>query len=104
MQRVFLVRTKGKTILRNLLNEYMPSNLYDRSKMGFSIPLANWIKNGLREFTFDNLNSINIKNDGYFDHKVVQKFLDEHMSGKRNWQYKLWSIIVFQNWLSNRKT
>jgi asparagine synthase (glutamine-hydrolysing) len=95
---------KGKTILRNLLNEYMPSNLYDRSKMGFSIPLANWIKNGLREFTFDNLNSINIKNDGYFDHKVVQKFLDEHMSGKRNWQYKLWSIIVFQNWLSNRKT
>jgi asparagine synthase (glutamine-hydrolysing) len=88
---------KGKIILRKILSKYLPNNLIDRPKMGFSIPIDNYLRNDLREWGNELVNKSYLYEE-YFNKNVVKKFWDEHCSGKRNWQTKLWPILSFISW------
>lgn len=88
----------GKLILREILNQYVPTALTDRPKMGFGIPLDNWLRTELREWCTDLLSPDSLNSHGFFDTKVIQKILREHMSCQRNHQYLLWDILMFQSW------
>ena len=88
---------KGKWILRQLLSKYIPSELIDRPKIGFGIPLDRWLRNELREWATDLLNEID-PNDEFFNLHTVQQYWKDHLSGKRNYQYELWNILMFQSW------
>lgn len=92
----------GKNVLKNVLNQYLPKNLYERPKMGFSIPVSSWFRGNLKEFTYDTLLSKNLFIHQFFDKTIIRQYLDEHVTYKKDWQYKLWSLVVFQIW-SNKK-
>lgn len=92
----------GKIILQNLLSEYIPKKMFDRPKMGFSIPLAKWIRGELKDFVYESISSNNFKNFDLINHKVANKYLEEHISNKRNWEHKIWSLVVLSNWLQKR--
>ena len=89
---------KGKYILRSLLEEYIPKELFDRPKQGFGIPHHQWLRNELKEWAGDLLNENRLKQDGIFRADLVQKRWEEHLSGKFDWGYHIWSILMFQSW------
>jgi asparagine synthase (glutamine-hydrolysing) len=88
----------SKWILREILKKYIPENLINRPKMGFGIPLEAWLRGPLKEWADDLLDEKAIKESGILTPKVVRHKWEEHISGKRNWNYQLWSILMFQAW------
>lgn len=90
--------SKGKLLLRKLLNKYVPAKLIERPKMGFGIPIDAWLRGPLKEWAGDLLNENKLQQDGFFRPKLIAKQFSEHISGKRNWQYCLWGILMFQAW------
>jgi asparagine synthase (glutamine-hydrolysing) len=89
---------KSKWILREILKKYIPENLINRPKMGFGIPLEAWLRGPLKEWADDLLNEKAIKESGMLNPKGVKQKWEEHISGKRNWHYQLWAILMFQAW------
>ena len=89
---------KGKVILRNILNNLIPSKLFDRPKQGFGIPLGSWLRNELKEWSADMIYSDSIIYREIIDRKKVEKLWLDHQAGYNN-QYSLWNIIIFSSWL-----
>ena len=93
----------GKKIIADVLKDFLPSELFIRPKMGFSIPISNWLRSEMKEFTYDTIiSNKNIIKD-YLNEDIILKNLDDHMNFKKDSQYKLWSLVVLFNWLSNKK-
>jgi asparagine synthase (glutamine-hydrolysing) len=89
---------KGKRLLRNILYKYVPPALIERPKTGFGVPIDSWLRGPLRDWAEDLLSVQRIQGDGFFHPSPIRKTWEEHLSGKRNWQYRLWHILMFQSW------
>ncbi|GLC27473.1 asparagine synthase (glutamine-hydrolyzing) [Roseisolibacter agri] len=90
----------GKQVVKELLYRYVPRSLVDRPKMGFGIPLDQWLRGPLRAWAQDMLAADRLRADGFFEVDLVQRRLREHLSGARNWQHALWCVLMFQAWLA----
>jgi asparagine synthase (glutamine-hydrolysing) len=93
---------KGKWILREMLHKYVPREYFDRPKMGFSIPLAAWLRGPLREWGEALLEKGKLAQSGYLNPMLVRKKWEEHVSGVRNWHFPLWNVLMFQAWLEKQ--
>lgn len=92
----------GKHILRKLLCQEVPSQLIDRPKTGFGIPVGEWIKGPLRSWAEDLLNPTRLASAGWMDPVIVQRRWHQHLSGERDSTAALWSILMFQSWLDDQ--
>ena len=92
---------RGKVPLRTLLEKYIPSNLIDRPKSGFAIPIGDWLRGPLREWAESLLDSTSIQQRELLNNEPIQEMWQEHLSGKYDWTPKLWSILMFQSWLKS---
>ncbi|MCL4477639.1 MAG: asparagine synthase (glutamine-hydrolyzing) [Deltaproteobacteria bacterium] len=93
-----------KWLSRQLLYNYVPRKLIERPKMGFAIPFGGWLRTGMRDWTENLLDEKRLQRDGFFDSRPIRKMWLEHLSGKYNWQYHLWDILMFQAWLDENNT
>jgi len=91
----------GKPLLREILNNYLPRNLIDRPKMGFGVPIDEWLRGPLKEWASDLIDEKKIKEQGYLNFSLIEKKWQEHISGSRNWHHHLWDVLVFQMWLES---
>jgi asparagine synthase (glutamine-hydrolysing) len=82
----------GKKVLREALYRYVPKRIVDRPKMGFSIPLGNWLRSELRPWAEEALS--HISSDGPLDKKMINQIWQEHQSKTRDNSEKLWGILT----------
>lgn len=90
---------RGKQVLRDVLYRHVPQKLVDRPKMGFGVPIAQWMGNELREWCEDLLSYKTIKSQGVLDADFVEKMWREYLGGEVNWNYYLWDVLMFQAWM-----
>lgn len=89
---------KPKGLLRRVLAQYVPTELFERPKQGFEMPIADWLRGELRDWAEDLLSEQALRADGLFEPAPIRRRWQEHQSGHRNWQYPLWNILMFQEW------
>lgn len=90
----------SKWLLREVLYDYVPKNLIDRPKMGFSVPIGAWLRGPLKEWAADLISTDRINSQGIYNAKFIDTIWSEHQSGKKNWEYQLWNVLMFQHWLN----
>ncbi|MBI5814213.1 MAG: asparagine synthase (glutamine-hydrolyzing) [Nitrospinae bacterium] len=93
----------GKVVLRNLLYRYVPKGIVDRPKKGFSMPISQWLRGPLRDWAEDLLSEKRLREEGFFDPAPIRAKLAEHVTGKAQWHYQLWTALMFQAWLNGAK-
>lgn len=93
----------GKVILRELLAKYVPEKLWDRPKMGFSLPISDWLRQDLRGWAEALLDQNLLSKYSFYNAKEIQSVWREHLEGKRNHQNALWNILMLQSWLLSKK-
>ena len=92
---------EGKIILRDLLNRYIPTEKIKKSKKGFAVPISSWLRGPLKDWAENLLSQSNLKNDEFFNYELILKKWQQHLSGNYNYQYELWSILMFQSWFNS---
>ena len=91
----------SKWALREVLYRYVPKDLIERPKMGFGVPLAEWLRGPLKDWAESLLDEKRLQQEGFFNVEFVRDKLQEHLSGNRNWSFQLWNVLIFQAWLEN---
>lgn len=94
---------KGKWLLRQVLYQYVPERMLERPKQGFGVPIDAWLKGPLRAWAEALLDKQRLKDEGFFYPEPILQKWQEHLTGKHNWQYHLWDILMFQAWLQVNK-
>ncbi|MGI9500851.1 MAG: asparagine synthase (glutamine-hydrolyzing) [Geminicoccaceae bacterium] len=88
----------SKWALRQILYRHVPKSMIERPKMGFGIPLQEWLRGPLKEWAADLLSERRLKEEGIFDPLPIRERWDQHQSGTADWHYPLWTILMFQAW------
>ena len=97
LPRRFKVRNgRGKWILREILYKHVPRALVDREKMGFSVPLAQWLSGPLRDWAGDLLHSV--EGDELLRSTVVQKEWNRFLAGDSTNSAGIWAVVMFRAW------
>ena len=91
-----------KWILREILAKHVPRELFERPKMGFGIPLGEWLRGPLKDWAGALLETGRLKREGFFDAAQVSAKWTQHCAGQRDWQYDLWDVLMFQLWLEQQ--
>jgi asparagine synthase (glutamine-hydrolysing) len=93
----------GKRILRHLRAALIPAQSIQQAKMGFAIPIGDWLRGPLYDWANELLSPGRIQSDGFFDATLVSEKWDQHLKRRASNEYELWVVLMFNAWLSSNK-
>ncbi len=93
----------GKRVLREVLNRYVPKNLYERPKMGFGVPLDNWLTGPLKDWGASMLSKERLEEVGIVHPARVARYWDDLQAGRPHFSTILWSVLSLTTWYGERR-
>jgi asparagine synthase (glutamine-hydrolysing) len=90
--------SRGKRILTETFGDLVPPSLVGRPKMGFGVPLDHWFRNELKDLLCDSLLSRKSLERGLFRRETIEGLVHEHTTGRWDHSYRLWSLLVLEQW------
>jgi asparagine synthase (glutamine-hydrolysing) len=97
-RRMMIRNGTTKWPLRQILYRHVPKELIERPKMGFGIPLGEWLRGPLRDWAETFLGEQRLREAGLLDAGRVRQYWREHLDGHRNWQYLIWDVLMLETW------
>ena len=97
-ERLKIRNGKSKWALRQILDRHVPRTITERPKMGFGIPLGEWLRGPLRDWAEHLLCERRLREGGLLDVALVRQRWQEHVGGRRNWQYLIWNVLMLEAW------
>ncbi len=88
----------SKHILKKAMAPRLPRGITTRAKKGFGIPVAQWLRGPWRNLLLDTLGSGGAAKTGWFDQRVVDGLIDDHLSGRQDRRKPLWTLLMFRLW------
>jgi asparagine synthase (glutamine-hydrolysing) len=88
----------GKTILKNAVKDLLPVEILNKPKTGFGMPVAKWFRSSLMPLLKDSLLDDTSARRGLFDQRLLQKMVNEHIDGRRDWSNRLWAFLFLELW------
>ena len=95
---VKLRRGVTKWVVKEVARSLLPTEIIDRPKAGFRVPIATWLRGSMRDMAYDRLLAANSFVTEVFDRKVVQELLGAHESGSRNEDIRIWTLLCLEVW------
>ena len=92
---------QDKWLLKQLLRKFLPAAMIERPKMGFGVPVGQWLRGPLREWSEDLLTQDRLRSQGFLNPQVVRRLWQQHLSADRGESDSLWQILAFQAWVSD---
>lgn len=89
----------SKRILRDIVHARVPTELIDRPKTGFGVPIDSWLRGPLRDWAESLLSDNSLKRHGLLDVPRVRGAWSEHQSGRSPRHHELWAVLMFQAWM-----
>ena len=96
--RLKLAGMTQKALLKRVMRGVLPESVLRRSKMGFRVPIDQWLRSELRDMAHDLLLGPQARQRGYFRPEIVARYLDEHLTGRAHHQDRLWSLLMLEWW------
>jgi asparagine synthase (glutamine-hydrolysing) len=93
-----------KWLLRQVLHRHVPRELIERPKMGFGVPIAEWLKGPLRGWAEALLSDRQLNDGGYLRPDSIQRMWQSHLAGSVGGDARLWTVLMFQNWLEEHRS
>jgi len=93
----------SKSLLRHAFAADMPAGHFDRPKMGFAVPIGEWLRTDLREMLHDSIAAEGSFASQFFDRKYIAQMVSEHESSTRDHSQRLYALLVLELWLTNRQ-
>ncbi|HEU0217891.1 MAG TPA: asparagine synthase (glutamine-hydrolyzing) [Stellaceae bacterium] len=95
---VKLAGGRTKALFKRAMEPYLPREVIYRKKMGFGVPIDEWLRAELKPLAYDTLLSPSARERGLFRSDYVRGLLDEHCSGTRDHHYRLWALLMLELW------
>jgi asparagine synthase (glutamine-hydrolysing) len=87
-----------KYILKQIVHRYIPKEMMERPKMGFGIPVDNWLSHELKDLVEEHLSEASLKLHGLFNVQVVRNVVSDFLNGRKEKHLKVWYLLMFQMW------
>jgi asparagine synthase (glutamine-hydrolysing) len=89
--------SEGKYVFKRALRSHLSDDVLHRRKMGFAVPLAAWFRGPLHRRVRDSLLGEALAETGIFDRRMLEKIVDQHQSGRRDYSAAIWSLLMFES-------
>ena len=90
--------SSGKHVLKRALEKVLPADLLHRPKRGFGAPIREWFRGASGEELGALIMNSSLSQRKLFDYKFIQRLLDEHQRGARDWSFHLWALLNVSLW------
>ena len=90
----------SKYILKKAMGNWLPDEIIQRSKKGFGVPIAKWVKGPLKELFGELLSADRIRQEGFLNPEYVNQLLQDHLVSKRDNRKQLWTLLVWELWVN----
>jgi asparagine synthase (glutamine-hydrolysing) len=91
---------QGKWLLKRVLRKYIPIPLIERPKMGFGVPVGEWVRGPLRDWAEELLDEHRVRREGFLNPRRVREQWLRHLNRTSHEDDSLWQVLMFQAWLT----
>ena len=99
--QIKMKNNKTKWILKKILEKHFPKHIVNKSKMGFGVPIDEWLRGPLKEWSLDLISSSRYKKFELINYSKVNNDFDKHIKYSNNFHHKIWNVLMLQSWIDN---